>query len=93
MDNRLYTISYYENAGLYEYTLNHSEYNKKKLDFTNTGTVTTIEKIDEENIFDIRIFLSNVTYNIVYILVIFGYERMSNCFFITYITVTIMFKF
>lgn len=50
-NNRLYTISYYENAGLYEYTLNHSEYNKKKLDFTNTGTVTTIEKIDEENIY------------------------------------------
>ncbi len=50
-NNRLYTISHYENAGFYEYTLNHSEYNKKKLDFTNIGTVAAIEKIDEENIY------------------------------------------
>lgn len=49
--NKLYTISHYEDAGLYEYTLNRSEYNKKKLEFTNIGMVAAIEKVDEDYVY------------------------------------------
>ncbi len=49
--NKLYTISHYENDGFYEYTLNQSEYDKKKLDFSNAGVAIAIEKIDDENIY------------------------------------------
>lgn len=50
-NDKLYTISHYENEGLYQYTLNKSDYDKKKLDFTNIGIVSAIEKVDEKNIY------------------------------------------